>query len=95
MANETVPRIFVLDRGFVVVGEAEVSRDLALHWHMRRSRTVRVWGTTDGLSQLKDGPLDATVLDPVVERTTPFRSVLDILHLSPEGVRKWTKSLSE
>jgi hypothetical protein len=52
-----------------------------------------VWGRPVGLAELKDGPLVTTVLDPVVERTTPFRSVLDILHLSPEGVRKWTKSL--
>jgi hypothetical protein len=87
--------IFVLDRGFVVVGEAEVSRDLALHWHMPKSRTIRVWGTKRGLAELKDGPLPQTVVDQVCERTTPFRSVLDILHVSEEGREKWTKLISE
>lgn len=85
--------IFVLDRGFVVVGEAELHESLALCWHLPRSRTVRQWGTTDGLAQLKDGPLDATVLDPVCERTLPFRSVIDIIHLTEKGVERWANSL--
>ena len=87
--------LFVLDRGFVVIGEAEVSDKLAFHWHMPRSRTVRVWGTSKGLAELRDGPTGKTVLDPVVERHTPFRSVIDILVPTEKGVRAWTKALSE
>jgi hypothetical protein len=86
--------IFVCDRGFVIVGEAELHEGLALFWHLPRSRTIRAWGTKDGLAELKDGPLDATVLDPVCERSLPFRSVIDIIHLTEKGVRRWAESLS-
>lgn len=85
--------IFVCDRGFVIVGEAEVHEGLALFWHLPRSRTVRVWGTTQGLAELKDGPLPGTVLDVVCERSLPFRSVIDIIHLTPTGERAWTDAL--
>ena len=88
--------IFVLDRGFVVVGEAELSKDLALHWHLPRSRTVRNWGTSQGLSELCDGPVEGkTVLDPVCERVTPFRSVLDMLVPTKKGLQRWLQKLSE
>jgi hypothetical protein len=87
--------IFVLDRGFVVVGRAEVSGDIIHHWHMDQSRTIRRWGTTDGLSQLKDGPLPDTMLDPVVERLTPFRSVIDILVPTEKGVAAWEAALNK
>ena len=86
--------IFVLDRGFVVAGEAEIDSKLAFHWHMERSVTIRRWGTTNGLAELKDGPLRETVLDPVVERHTPFRSVLDIIVPSEKGIAAWKKALS-
>ena len=85
--------IFVCDRGFVIAGEAEPHESLALCWRLPRSRTVRQWGTTDGLAELKDGPLPATVLDPVCERTLPFRSVIDIIHLTEEGAKRWGESL--
>lgn len=85
--------LFVCDRGFVIAGEAELHESLALFWHLPRSRTVRVWGTTQGLAELKNGPLSGTVLDPVCERSLPFRSVLDIIHLTKEGAGKWRESL--
>lgn len=87
--------IFVCDRGFVHVGEAEMSKELALSWHLPRSRTIRVWGTSQGLSELKDGPTEKTVLDTVCERHIPFRAVLDIIHLTEKGKKAWTKSLSQ
>jgi hypothetical protein len=86
--------IFVLDRGFVIVGEAEIHPSLALHWHMPKSMTIRSWGTTKGLAELIHGPLEKTVTDPVCERTTPFRSVLDIIHVSDRGRDRWRKRLS-
>lgn len=85
--------IFVLDRGFVVVGEAELHTDLALSWHLSRSVTVRVWGTTEGLAELKDGPLPGTKLDRICERSVPFRSVIDIIHLTEKGRAAWQARL--
>lgn len=85
--------IFVCDRGFVIVGEAELHEGLALWWHLPRSRTIRSWGTSEGLSQLINGPLPGTILDPVCERSLPFRSVIDIIHVTPAGARAWKEVL--
>ena len=82
--------LFVLDRGFVVVGRAAIDAELAFHWRVR-GRTVRRWGTTDGLSQLCGGPLEATVLDPVCWRRVPFRSVIEILEVEES---KWKSHIS-
>lgn len=84
--------IFVLDRGFVVVGDARPSSEIAGHWYMARSVTVRRWGTSKGLAELQDGPTSETQLDDVCMRTTPFRSVLDVIHVTPKGAQRW-KSL--
>lgn len=85
--------IFVCDRGFVVVGEMDGRETLPFSWHLSKSRTIRRWGTTEGLAQLKDGPLAETKLDVVCERTLPQRSVLDIIHLTKEGAQKWAGKL--
>ena len=86
--------IFVCDRGFVIAGEAELHEHLSLFWHLPRSRTIRNWGTLNGLAELANGPLPGTVLDPACERSLPFRSVIDIIHLSPKGEAAWKQSLS-
>lgn len=87
--------IFMCDRGLVVCGEAEIHTQLALTWHLKVSCTIRNWGTTKGLAELKNGPTNSTVTDTVCERSLPFRSVIDIIHLTPEGVKKWKKKFSE
>lgn len=87
--------IFVCDRGHVFIGEAEIHPHLALSWHLKRSRTIRTWGTANGLAELKNGPTGSTVLDEVCERSLPFRSVIDIIHLTEKGIKAWKKSLSE
>ena len=85
--------IFVLDRGFVVAGEAEVSKEFALHWKVT-GKTIRIWGTTEGLAELKDGPLKETKLDTVTERFIPFRSVIEMLVPTKKGVARWKEALS-
>lgn len=73
--------LFVLDRGFVIVGEVEsVNEEMALFVELSRSRTVRRWGTAEGLAQLKDGPLPQTVLDACCRRSVPVRAILDVIH---------------
>lgn len=83
-------RIIVLDRGFVFVCRCPDPLEYALWLPYRDRRTVRRWGTTEGLGQLCDGPLGSTVLDAVVpEGNVPVRAVLDVMELTPEGRRKW------
>lgn len=86
--------IFVCDRGFVIVGEAAISEQLAFAWHLTRSRTIRRWGTSNGLAELIHGPKPETILDPICTRELPFRSVVDIIHVSEKGCEAWTKALS-
>lgn len=87
--------IFVCDRGFVIVGEAELRQDIAFFWHLKRSCTIRTWGTTKGLAELKNGPTNSTVTDEICERSLPFRSVIDVIHLTEKGVKEWKKLLSK
>lgn len=57
--------IYVMDRGFVLVGEPEPSLDQNPLWvRLTRCALVRKWGTTAGLGELAvKGPLPATALD--------------------------------
>jgi hypothetical protein len=87
------PRVllFVLDRGFVVVGLAEPDPDLAFHWLLKPGRTVRRWGTSNGLAELVRGPTADTVLDDPATRHVPFRSVIEILEVDE---RAWRTALA-
>lgn len=84
--------IFVLDRGFVVVGVAHLDPDLAFHWLLKPGRTVRIWGTTEGVAELCGGPIRGkTILDKAAIRHIPFRAVIDILEADE---KKWKHHLS-
>ena len=86
--------IFVLDRGFVVIGEASFCKTMPLFFTLENSATIRRWGTTNGLSELQNGPIEGlTVLDEVCTRTTPFRAIIDIIHLTPKGEKAWREKL--
>lgn len=82
-------KIGVLDRGFVVVGRWKLHTDLAYHWRISPCRIIRVWGTSNGLTELCAGPIRGkTILDPVSHETIPFRFVGRIIDASEEGWRK-------
>lgn len=83
-------RLFVLDRGFVIVGVASIYDGLAFHWRLNPGRTVRRWGTTHGLAQLAGGPLAETILDSPASRLVPFRSVIEIIEVNQQ---KWEQHL--
>lgn len=83
--------IFIADRGFVIVGAAELDPQLAFHWKLSPGRTIRVWGTTNGLSELINGPTKSTILDPPAVHRLPFRGIIDIIEVKEE---KWAPHLS-
>jgi hypothetical protein len=85
-------KILVLDRGFVVCGYIEPSSELAFHWCFSGC-TIRVWGTTEGLTELCDGPTNITKLDRKASEHIPFRAVLRVIDLTEEGEKKWKKVL--
>jgi len=65
-------RLYVLDRGFVVIGRAELDPELAFHWLLKPGRTVRRWGTTKGLAELRNGPLRASRAWPKAVISAPL-----------------------
>ena len=53
-------KIAVLQRGWVYIGRFEMSGDMC---KLHNAYCIRVWGTTDGLPELADGPTEKTILD--------------------------------
>lgn len=66
VANSALPlgplRIVVADRGWVFVGNCEGHDDGSVT--IKNARNIRVWGTTRGLGELVNGPLQGTKHDP-------------------------------
>lgn len=55
-------KIVVLQRGWVLVGIFE--RQFDGKCSLRKARVIRRWGTSRGLGELSNGPLDETILEP-------------------------------
>jgi hypothetical protein len=78
-AEQIVPeqQIVVLDKGFVYVGNVTI-RD---GWvNIENARNIRIWGTTKGLGELRNGPLKETKLDECGIVLAPLKS---LIHLIP------------
>lgn len=85
-------RMLVLDRGFVYVCRCPDPQRHALWLPYRDRRTVRRWGTTQGLGELVSGPTNETVLDALVPAgTVPVRAILDVTEVEQD---KWERHLS-
>jgi hypothetical protein len=70
-------QIVILDRGWVLVGNACDTGDKV---HVTDARCIRYWGTTRGLGQLAEsGPTDRTRLDPMGTVIAPMRAVIAIV----------------
>ncbi len=68
--------IVVLDRGFVYVGEVTCSADYVI---IDNAKNLRVWGTTNGLGELRNGPLSGTKLDAVGQVIAPHKAVIHFI----------------
>ena len=73
----TGQHIAVLDRGFVYVGDVRIDGDFL---YLTNAQNIRVWGTKQGLGELRNGKLPDTRLDPVGEIIAPLKS---LIHLVP------------
>ena len=57
-------KIFVLDRGWVIVAEVAGRSSCGMTWLLGWTAVVRRWGTTGGLGELAvHGPQTKTILD--------------------------------
>ncbi len=69
--------IVVVDRGFVYVGDADISGEWCT---VTAARNIRKWGTTKGLGELAlNGPQSSTVLDDVGTVRVPMRAVISLI----------------
>ena len=63
--TETKPigevRIIVADRGWVFVGNCQDNEDGSVT--ITNAKNIRLWGTTNGLGELANGPTSATKAD--------------------------------
>ena len=76
--------IVVADRGFVYVGETEITDDWCI---IQKARNIRYWGTSKGLGELAlNGPLEKTKLDNVGTVLFPIKA---IMHVIDTEVEKW------
>lgn len=57
-------QIVVLQRGWVAVGQVAESEDAPDEFVISDAHILRRWGTSKGLGELVNGPLENTVLDP-------------------------------
>lgn len=78
--------IVVLDRGFVYVGDVEVTPEWCI---ISNAKNIRVWGTKNGLGELVNGPLKDTKLDLVGVVRAPMRAVISLIDVD---CSKWNVS---
>ena len=72
----TGTHLIALDRGWVFVGKVSVSGDWIT---ITNARVVRLWGTTAGLGELRDGPRPNTKLDDAGTVVAPLRAVIHLI----------------
>ena len=58
----TTKQIVVMNRGWVVIGDVE---KVGEEFHIHNASTIRYWGTTKGLGELRTGATPKTKLDPI------------------------------
>ena len=59
--------------------------------HMNTARIIRVWGTSQGLNQLVNGPLKETVLDAPANVVSLFHHA--IIAVIPSSDAQWQEHL--
>ena len=76
--------IVVLDRGFVYVGDVQISDNWCV---VSNAKNIRCWGTSRGLGELAlNGPTEKTQLDAVGTIRAPIHAVM---HTVDTEEKKW------
>lgn len=88
--------IFVMERGFVLVGVATQDQDDPLFLTLTRCGCVRRWGTTSGLGQLaREGPQGSTVLESEPDGTSiNKRAIYRAIPCNEEAWQSWKSTAS-
>lgn len=84
--------IFVMERGFVLVGTCTQSKEDYLFWTLTQCGSVRRWGTTKGLGQLaNEGPKSETIIDAEPDGTEISKKAT--YRRIPCNMKAWAKYL--
>ena len=75
-------QIVVLDRGFVYVGNVVIDGDWLT---ITNAKNIRRWGTTRGLGELINGPLEDTRVDFSGVVKAPLKSVIHLIECEAES----------
>jgi len=81
-------KIVVLDRGWVFLGRVRKMEDSIV---ITQARNIRRWGTSEGLGQLRRGPLPGTMHDASGTVTVPMQAVIFTLDVE-DGA--WTREIA-
>jgi hypothetical protein len=68
--------IVVVDRGFVYVGDIAVDDQYCT---INNARNIRLWGTTKGLGELRNGPTPKTQLDECGTVIVPSKAIISYI----------------
>ena len=74
-------KIVVLDRGFVYVGRVTTGPWCII----KGAKNIRIWGTSKGLGELRNGPLSKTTLDDCGDIKAPMSSLVFMMAVSEES----------
>ena len=88
------PKIYVMERGFVLVGRPREKRfEDSLFIVLDDPAVIRLWGTSTGLGELAmKGPTDKTVLDPEPDGTRiRLTAIYREIPCNQEAWAKWPK----
>lgn len=70
-------QILVLDRGFVYYGKnVSILGDMI---SVSGAKNIRKWGTSRGLGELINGPLEETIVDDTGDILVPLRAVIHFI----------------
>lgn len=80
-------KIIVISSGFVFIGRMTEDRANDKLF-ITDSRNIRVWGTTEGLGELRKGPTSSTKLDVTGDLEVPRHSLLFTMDVDQKA---WAK----
>lgn len=80
-------QIIVADRGFVYIGEVTTDAEWV---YIKNASNIRVWGTTEGLGQLRNGPLSTTKLDKTGNLKLNRKALIALMEVKVDA---WTSKL--
>ena len=84
-------KIFVLHRGWVVVGKSVKASSPAFA-RLESAYVIRRWGTTRGLGEIAEhGPTKETILDECPPMEPPLTAIINTIECNDKAWEKWIR----